>query len=110
MAKLVAILEERSEYDTRSAGRCLRTEGKRIAKLEALQRRLHDCLDDENVDRTDEQAPSRTKRDGRGNELKGIERTLVVYLPRPMATGAAVSHDHMGRAIAHRGLLHEEPA
>lgn len=89
-----------------------KAEAKRIAKLEAQQRKLQDRLDDENEDMTDEQAQAaQDEMDGLGNELEAIERTLVVYPPRAMATaGAVVSLDHMGGVIVHRGLLREEQA
>jgi len=87
-----------------------KAEAKRIAKLEAQQRKLQDRLDDENEDMTDEQAQGvQDEMDTLGNELEAIERTLVVYPPRTMATaGAVVSLDHMGGVIVHRGLLREE--
>lgn len=89
-----------------------KAEAKRIAKLEAQQGKLQDRLDDENEDMTDEQAQAaQDEMDGLGNELEAIERTLVVYPPRAMATaGAVVSLDHMGGVIVHRGLLREEQA
>jgi len=91
-----------------------KAEAKRIAKLEAQQRKLQDRLDDENEneDMTDEQAQAvQDEMDSLGNELEAIERTLVVYPPRAMATaGAVVSLDHMGGVIVHRGLLREEQA
>ncbi|MDP1953260.1 MAG: ParB/RepB/Spo0J family partition protein [Polaromonas sp.] len=89
-----------------------KAEAKRIAKLEALQRKLQDRLDDENEDMTDEQAQAaQDEMDNLGNELEAIERTLVVYPPRTMPTaGAVVSLDHMGGVIVHRGLLREEQA
>jgi ParB family chromosome partitioning protein len=89
-----------------------KAEAKRIAKLEAQQRKLQDRLDDENEDMTDEQAQAaHDEMDMLGNELEAIERTLVVYPPRTMATaGAVVSLDHMGGVIVHRGLLREEQA
>jgi ParB family transcriptional regulator, chromosome partitioning protein len=89
-----------------------KAEAKRIAKLEAQQGKLQDRLDNENEDMTDEQAQTaQDEMDSLGNELEGIERTLVVYPPRTMATaGAVVSLDHMGGVIVHRGLLREEQA
>ncbi|TSD59514.1 chromosome partitioning protein ParB [Variovorax sp. KBS0712] len=89
-----------------------KAEAKRIAKLEAQQRKLQDRLDDENDDMTDEQAQAaQDEMDSLGNELEAIERTLVVYPPRTMATaGAVVSLDHMGGVIVHRGLLREDQA
>jgi ParB family chromosome partitioning protein len=89
-----------------------KAEAKRIAKLQAQQRKLQDRLDDENEDMTDEQAQGvQDEMDTLGNELEAIERTLVVYPPRTMATaGAVVSLDHMGGVIVHRGLLREEQA
>ncbi len=89
-----------------------KAEAKRIAKLEAQQGKLQDRLDDENQDMTDEQAQAaQDEMDSLGNELEAIERTLVVYPPRTMATaGAVVSLDHMGGVIVHRGLLREEQA
>ena len=89
-----------------------KAEAKRIAKLEAQQGKLQDRLDDENEDMTDEQAQGvQDEIDTLGNELEAIERTLVVYPPRTMATaGAVVSLDHMGGVIVHRGLLREEQA
>jgi ParB family chromosome partitioning protein len=89
-----------------------KAEAKRIAKLEARQRKLQDRLDDENEDMTDEQAQAvQDEMDTLGNELEAIERVLVVYPPRTMATaGAVVSLDHMGGVIVHRGLLREEQA
>ena len=89
-----------------------KAEAKRIAKLEAQQRKRQDRLDDENEDMTDEQAQAaQDEMDELGNELEAIERTLVVYPPRTMATaGAVVSLDHMGGVIVHRGLLREEQA
>jgi ParB family transcriptional regulator, chromosome partitioning protein len=89
-----------------------KAEAKRIAKLEAQQGKLQDRLDDENEDMTDEQAQAaQDEMDMLGNELEAIERTLVVYPPRTMATaGAVVSLDHMGGVIVHRGLLREEQA
>lgn len=89
-----------------------KAEAKRIAKLEAQQHKLQDRLDDENEDMTDEQAQAvQDEMDNLGNELEAIERTLVVYPPRTMATaGAVVSLDHMGGVIVHRGLLREEQA
>ncbi|VTU38726.1 ParB/RepB/Spo0J family partition protein [Variovorax sp. PBL-E5] len=89
-----------------------KAEAKRIAELEAQQRKLQDRLDDENEDMTDEQAQAaQDEMDMLGNELEAIERTLVVYPPRAMATaGAVVSLDHMGGVIVHRGLLREEQA
>lgn len=89
-----------------------KAEAKRIAKLEAQQRKLQDRLDDENEEMTDEQAQAmQDEMDSLGNELEAIERTLVVYPPRTMATaGAVVSLDHMGGVIVHRGLLREEQA
>ena len=89
-----------------------KAEAKRIAKLEAQQRKLQDRLDDENEDMTDDQAQAvQDEMDMLGNELEAIERTLVVYPPRTMATaGAVVSLDHMGGVIVHRGLLREEQA
>ncbi|MDM0037423.1 ParB/RepB/Spo0J family partition protein [Variovorax sp. J22G21] len=89
-----------------------KAEAKRIAKLEAQQRKLQDRLDDENEDMTDVQAQAmQDEMDGLGNEVEAIERTLVVYPPRTMATaGAVVSLDHMGGVIVHRGLLREEQA
>lgn len=89
-----------------------KAEAKRIAKLEAQQGKLQDRLDDENEDMTDEQAQAtQDEIDSLGNELEAIERTLVVYPPRTMATaGAVVSLDHMGGVIVHRGLLREEQA
>lgn len=89
-----------------------KAEAKRIAKLEAQQRKLQDRLDDENEDMTDEQAQTtQDEMDGLGNELEALERTLVVYPPRAMATaGAVVSLDHMGGVVVHRGLLREEQA
>ncbi|MDB5875363.1 MAG: chromosome partitioning protein ParB [Ramlibacter sp.] len=89
-----------------------KAEAKRIAKLEAQQRKLQDRLDDENEDMTDEQAQAaQDEMDMLGNELEAIERTLVVYPPRTMATaGAVVSLDHMGGVIVHRGLLREDQA
>lgn len=89
-----------------------KAEAKRIAKLEAQQRKLQDRLDDENEDMTDEQAQAaQDEMDTVGNELEAIERTLVVYPPRAMTTaGAVVSLDHMGGVIVHRGLLREEQA
>lgn len=89
-----------------------KAEAKRIARLETQQRKLQDRLDDENEDMTDEQAQAmQDEMDNLGNELEAIERTLVVYPPRAMATaGAVVSLDHMGGVIVHRGLLREEQA
>ncbi|MFN3438216.1 MAG: ParB/RepB/Spo0J family partition protein [Acidovorax sp.] len=89
-----------------------KAEAKRIAKLEAQQRKLQDRLDDENEDMTDEQAQTmQDEMDSLGSELEAFERTLVVYPPRGMATaGAVVSLDHMGGVIVHRGLLREEQA
>jgi len=89
-----------------------KAEAKRIAKLEAQQGKLQDRLDDENEDMTDEQAQAaQDEMDTLGNELEAIERTLVVYPPRTMATaGAVVSLDHMGGVVVHRGLLREEQA
>ena len=89
-----------------------KAEAKRIAKLEAQQRKLQDSLDDENEDMTDEQAQGvQDEMDNLGNELEAIERTLMVYPPRAMATaGAVVSLDHMGGVIVHRGLLREDEA
>ncbi len=89
-----------------------KAEAKRIAKLEAQQRKLQDRLDDENEDMTDEQAQTmQDEMDNLGNELEAFERTLVVYPPRGMATaGAVVSLDRMGGVIVHRGLLREEQA
>ena len=89
-----------------------KAEAKRIAKLEAQQRKLQDRLDDENEDMTDEQAQAaQDEMDSLGNELEAIERALVVYPPRTMPTaGAVVSLDHMGGVIVHRGLLREEQA
>ena len=89
-----------------------KAEAKRIAKLEAQQRKLQVRLDDENEDMTDEQAQAmQDEMDSLGNELEAFERTLVVYPPRGMATaGAVVSLDHMGGVIVHRGLLREEQA
>jgi ParB family transcriptional regulator, chromosome partitioning protein len=89
-----------------------KAEAKRIAKLEAQQRKLQDRLDDENEDMTDEQATAaQDEMDSLGTELEAIERTLMVYPPRAMATaGAVVSLDHMGGVIVHRGLLREEQA
>lgn len=89
-----------------------KVEAKRIAKLEAQQGKLQDRLDDENEDMTDEQAQAaQDEMDTLGNELEALERTLVVYAPRTMATaGAVVSLDHMGGVIVHRGLLREEQA
>jgi ParB family transcriptional regulator, chromosome partitioning protein len=89
-----------------------KAEAKRIAKLEAQQRKLQDRLDDENEGMTDEQAQTmQDEMDGLGNELEALERTLVVYPPRAMATaGAVVSLDHMGGVVVHRGLLREEQA
>jgi ParB family transcriptional regulator, chromosome partitioning protein len=89
-----------------------KAEAKRIAKLEAQQGKLHDRLDDENEDMTDEQAQAaQDEMDTLGNELEAIERTLVVYPPRTMATaGAVVSLDPIGGVIVHRGLLREEQA
>jgi ParB family transcriptional regulator, chromosome partitioning protein len=89
-----------------------KAEAKRIAKLEAQQSKLQDRLDDENEDMTDEQAQAaQDEMDTLGNELEAIERTLVVYPPRTMATaGAVVSLDHMGGVIVHRGLLREDQA
>lgn len=89
-----------------------KAEAKRIAKLEAQQGKLQERLDDENEDMTDEQAQAaQDEMDMLGNELEAIERTLVVYPPRTMATaGAVVSLDHMGGIIVHRGLLREEQA
>jgi len=89
-----------------------KAEAKRIAKLEAQQRKLQDRLDDENEDMTDEQAQAmQDEMDSLCNELEAFERTLVVYPPRGMATaGAVVSLDHMGGVIVHRGLLREEQA
>jgi ParB family transcriptional regulator, chromosome partitioning protein len=89
-----------------------KAEAKRIAKLEAQQGKLQDRLDDENEDMTDEQAQAaQDEMDTLGNELEAIERTLVVYPPRTMATaGAVVSLDPMGGVIVHRGLLREEQA
>ncbi|MEO9230006.1 MAG: ParB N-terminal domain-containing protein [Devosia sp.] len=89
-----------------------KAEAKRIAKLEAQQRKLQDRLDDENEDMTDEQVQAaQDEMDTLGNELEAIERTLMVYPPRTMApAGAVVSLDHMGGVIVHRGLLREEQA
>jgi ParB family chromosome partitioning protein len=89
-----------------------KAEAKRLARLEAQQRKLQDRLDDENEDMTDEQAQAaQDEMDTLGNELEAIERTLVVYPPRTMPTaGAVVSLDHMGGVIVHRGLLREEQA
>jgi ParB family transcriptional regulator, chromosome partitioning protein len=89
-----------------------KAEAKRIAKLEALQGKLQDRLDDNNENMTDEQAQAaQDEMDSLGNELEAIERTLVVYPPRMMAiAGAVVSLDHMGGVIVHRGLLREEQA
>lgn len=89
-----------------------KAEAKRIAKLEAQQRKLQDRLDDENEDMLDEQAQAmQDEMDSLGNELDAIERTLVIYPPRAMATaGAVVSLDHMGGVIVHRGLLREDQA
>lgn len=89
-----------------------KAEAKRIARLEAQQGKLQDRLDDENEDMTDEQAQGvQDEMDTLGNELEAIERTLMVYPPRTMATaGAVVSLDHMGGVIVHRGLLREEQA
>ena len=89
-----------------------KAEAKRIAKLEAQQRKLQDRLDDENEDMTDEQAQAmQDEMDSLGNELEAFERKLVVYPPRGVATaGAVVSLDHMGGVIVHRGLLREEHA
>lgn len=89
-----------------------KAEAKRIAKLEAQHRKLQDRLDDENEDMADEQAQAvQDEMDNLGNELEAIERTLVVYPPRAMATaGAVVSLDHMGGVIVHRGLMREEQA
>ncbi len=89
-----------------------KAEAKRIAKLEAQQRKLQDRLDDENEDMSDEQAQAmQDEMDSLGNELEAIERTLVVYPPRTIATaGAVVSLDHMGGVIVHRGLLREDQA
>jgi len=89
-----------------------KAEAKRIAKLEAQQRKLQGRLDDENEDMTDEQAQAmQDEMDSLGNEMEAFERTLVVYPPRGMATaGAVVSLDHMGGVIVHRGLLREKQA
>lgn len=89
-----------------------KAEAKRIAKLEAQQGKLQERLDDENEEMTDEQAQAaQEEMDNLGNELEAIERTLVIYPPRAMATaGAVVSLDHMGGVIVHRGLLREEQA
>ena len=71
-----------------------KAEAKRIAKLEAQQRKLQDRLDDENEDMTDEQAQTmQDEMDNLGNELD-----------------AFVSLDRMGGVIVHRGLLREEQA
>ncbi|WPH18070.1 ParB/RepB/Spo0J family partition protein [Variovorax paradoxus] len=89
-----------------------KAEAKRIANLEAQQRKLQDRLDDENEDMTDEQPQAaQDEMDSLGNELEAIERALAVYPPRTMPTaGAVVSLDHMGGVIVHRGLLREEQA
>ena len=86
-------------------------EAKRIAKLEAQQRKLQDRLDDDD-DMTDEQAQAvQDEMDSLGNELEAIERSLVVYPPRALAAaGAVIALDHMGSVVVHRGLLREEQA
>lgn len=88
-----------------------KAEAKRIAKLEAQQRKLQDRLDDDE-DMSDEQAQAtQDEMDALGNELDAIERALVVYPARVMAkAGAVVSLDHMGGVMVHRGLLREEEA
>jgi ParB family chromosome partitioning protein len=89
-----------------------KAEAKRIAKLEAQQGKLHDRLDDETEDMTDEQAQAvQDEMDTLGNELEAIERSLVVYPLRTMVTaGAVVLLDRIGGVIVHRGLLREEQA
>ena len=87
-------------------------EAKRIARLEAQQVTLQDRLDDENEDLSDAQAQAlQDEMDVLGNELDVIERTLVVYPPSAVAmAGAAVSLDHLGTVVVHRGLLREDQA
>ncbi|GER09487.1 ParB/RepB/Spo0J family partition protein [Variovorax boronicumulans] len=89
-----------------------KAEAKRIAKLEDRQSTLHERLDDDNEDMTDEQAQAlHDEMDELGNELDAIERQLVEYPPAAVAlAGAMVSLDPMGGVVVHRGLLREEQA
>ena len=89
-----------------------KAEAKRLAKLEAEQRRIQDKLDDEDTDLSDDGVQAlHEELDRLGDELDAIEQTLMVYAPGvvPVA-GAVVSVDHMGGVVVHRGLLREEQA
>ncbi|MBE0588271.1 MAG: ParB/RepB/Spo0J family partition protein [Hydrogenophaga sp.] len=89
-----------------------KAEAKRLAKLEAEQRRIQDKLDDEDTDLSDDGVQAlHEELDRLGDELDAIEQTLMVYAPGvvPLA-GAVVSVDHMGAVVVHRGLLREEQA
>ena len=89
-----------------------KAEAKRLAKLEAEQRRIQDKLDDEDTDLSDDGVQAlHEELDRLGDELDAIEQTLMVYAPGvvPVA-GAVVSVDHMGAVVVHRGLLREEQA
>lgn len=89
-----------------------KAEAKRLAKLEAEQRRIQDKLDDEDTDLSDDGVQAlHEELDRLGDELDAIEQTLMVYAPGvvPVA-GAVVSVDYMGAVVVHRGLLREEQA
>jgi ParB family chromosome partitioning protein len=89
-----------------------KAEAKRIARLEAEQNRLHEQLESEDADLSeDEMAPRQEQIDRLGTELDGIEQSLVVYPPEVLAlAGAMVSLDHQGGVVVHRGLLRPEQA
>ncbi|MBS0429495.1 MAG: chromosome partitioning protein ParB [Proteobacteria bacterium] len=89
-----------------------KAEAKRIAKLEAEQAKLQERLDDENEAIGDDEAQAlQDAMDAIGNDLDGIERTLLVYPVGvvPVA-GAVVSLDSEGAVVVHRGLLREDEA
>lgn len=89
-----------------------KAEAKRIAKLEAQQSELQDRLDDESVELSDAEAQAlNDELDQLGDQLEAIAQSLTQYAPGVIAAaGAAVSVDHMGGVVVHRGLLREEQA
>jgi ParB family chromosome partitioning protein len=89
-----------------------RTEGKRIAKLEAKQAELQDRLDDEEAELSDDGVQAlQEELDRLGNELDAIEQGLMLYASGVVEmAGAVVAVDHQGGVVVHRGLLREEQA
>jgi ParB family chromosome partitioning protein len=90
-----------------------KTEGKRIAKLQARQQIIDDRLNaDDAEDIAEEEASALyEENDKLGAELDTIEQSLLVFTPDVLATaGAIVTVDHAGEIAIHRGLLREAEA